>query len=364
MIVPFLELLPTYHELKPEIDDAVSRALNSGWYIGGETVHAFEQEFAAHCKFSECVTVGNGLDALKVALLASGLRRGDKVLVPSHTFIASWLAVTSIGCIPVPVDIEPGKYLVSHDSFINQLDCDVKAVVPVLLYGESYDYRPLINECSDRGIAVIIDAAQAHGARVLQGSDVNNCPHCWSFYPGKNLGAFGDGGAITSNDGEFIANARKIANYGSTVKYVHDVLGVNSRLDPIQCSILSVKLRHLDDWNTRRKGIASLYNSNLKSVGIPLLSEQTISHSYHLYVIETDNRDGLRTHLQQRGVGTQIHYPIPVHKQTAYSEYSEVSLPNTEYIARRILSLPLGPHISVEQAEYVVESVNSFGMRK
>ncbi len=360
MQIPFLELRSTYIELKEEIDEAIFEAMDSGWYIGGEIVEKFEQEFATYCDVSDCVTVGNGLDALKLALLSYNLSPGDKVLVPSHTFIATWLAVSSIGCVPVPVDIGSREYLVSQDDFLNRLDADIKGVIPVLLYGQSRDYSELIAECSKRDIPVVIDAAQAHGARVNADAMLNDCTHCWSFYPGKNLGAYGDGGAITSNNRNVIAACRKLGNYGSSVKYHHETLGVNSRLDPIQCAVLSVKLRYLDEWNSRRRHIAFLYNRYIKSVSTPSGCFDGSTHAYHLYVVQCNRRDGLRQHLLNNSIGTQVHYPIPVHKQRAYPGYSGFSLPNTERIASRILSLPVGPHVSDDHVMTIINAVNSF----
>ena len=360
MQVPFLELRSTYIELKDEIDTAISEAMDSGWYIGGGIVDKFEREFADFCGVSDCVTVGNGLDALKLALLSYDLSPGDKVLVPSHTFIATWLAVSSIGCVPVPVDIGCVQYLVNQDDFLNRLGPDIKGVIPVLLYGQSTDYSRLIVECSKRNIPVIIDAAQAHGARVNAVTMLNDCTHCWSFYPGKNLGAFGDGGAITSNDSRVIGDCRKLGNYGSSIKYHHETLGVNSRLDPIQCAILSVKLRHLVDWNSRRRQIAVLYDKYIRSVSTPPRCLEAASHVYHLYVIQSNRRDELREHLLNHSIGTQIHYPVPVHKQRAYESYSYCSLPNTERISSHILSLPIGPHMSEDSVMCVIGAVNSF----
>jgi dTDP-4-amino-4,6-dideoxygalactose transaminase len=358
--IPFLELLPTYTELQSDIDAAITEAMNSGWYIGGKLVEKFECEFADYCGVNGCVTVGNGLDALKLALIAHNLKPGDQVLVPSHTFIATWLAVTSIGCIPVPLDISPTGYLVSQDDFLNCLTPDIKAAIPVLLYGQTGDYSKLIAECDIRGIPVIIDAAQAHGAWASSGLMLNECTHCWSFYPGKNLGAFGDGGAITSNNLDIVSMCRQLGNYGSTVKYHHEVLGLNSRLDPIQCAILSIKLRHLDIWNNRRRRIAALYNEHLHTVSTPISCADSSGHVYHLYVIQCNRRDELRRYMSNRDIGTQIHYPIPVHKQRAYSSYSDCSLPNSERVANQILSLPIGPHVTDEDVMSIVRVVNSF----
>lgn len=360
MHIPFLELLPSYTELKSEIDSAVFEALDSGWYIGGKLVEKFEEEYAAYCGVDGCVTVGNGLDALKLALMAHNLNPGDRILVPSHTFIATWLAVSSIGCVPVPVDIRPNEYLVNQYDFLNLLTPDIKAVIPVLLYGQTDDYSILIAECCLRGIPVIMDAAQAHGAWVSPSTMLNDCTHCWSFYPGKNLGAYGDGGAITSNDVDIIAKCRQLGNYGSTVKYHHEVLGLNSRLDPIQCAILSVKLRHLDTWNNRRRHIASLYDKCLDSVSKPVICADSSRHVFHLYVVQCSQRDVLRHYLLNHDIGTQIHYPIPVHKQRAYNAYSDFSLPNTERVANRILSLPIGPHILDDEVMTIISAVNSF----
>jgi dTDP-4-amino-4,6-dideoxygalactose transaminase len=358
--VPFLELLPTYLELKDQIDNRVSEALASGWYIGGKLVTAFEEEYAHYCNVESCVSVGNGLDALRIALMCYGIKSGDKVLVPSHTFIATWLAVSALGAIPVPVEPSNGRRIIDQYDFMEHLTDDIKAVVPVLLYGETTDYSLLIDLCNQLGKTVVIDAAQAHGARVSPDVMLNRCTHCWSFYPGKNLGAFGDAGAMTFVDSKASNMARMIANYGSEHKYVHDYAGVNSRMDPIQAAVLSEKLKCLDEWNIRRQSIAQKYSSQIMTVSVPNPPSCEYSHVWHLYVIETERRSELVKHLSAHGVGSQIHYPIPVHMQGAYSDYSTMELPTSKALADTVLSLPIGPHLSTQQVDYVIDVVNSF----
>lgn len=360
MQVPFLELLPTYLELKDSIDQSVINALSSGWYIGGKSVANFEEQFAAYCEVGQCVSVGNGLDALQIALTSHGIGKGDKVLVPSHTFIATWLAVSAIGAIPVPVEPLSGRRIVDQKVFRNLLSSDIKAVIPVLLYGETADFSNLIETCHDLNKVVIIDAAQAHGARISESKKLNPCTHCWSFYPGKNLGAFGDAGAITTNDADVALLARKIANYGSEHKYVHEIIGVNSRLDPIQSVILSEKLNCLDAWNRRRQAIAFRYSTEITSVYVPLIPDYPQSHVWHLFVVETTHRAELIRYLASKNIGTQIHYPVPIHRQRAYSSFEGCVLPEAERLADTVLSLPIGPHISMEQVDYVIKVINDF----
>lgn len=360
MQVPFLELLPTYLELKETIDHSVMNALSSGWYIGGKSVSNFEEKFASYNEVAHCVSVGNGLDALQIALTSHGIGKGDKVLVPSHTFIATWLAVSAVGAIPVPVEPLPGRRIVGQEVFMDLLYDDIKAVMPVLLYGETADFSNLIEKCQNYKTVVIIDAAQAHGARISENEKLNRCTHCWSFYPGKNLGAFGDAGAITTNDAEVATVARKIANYGSEHKYVHELVGGNSRLDPLQAVILTEKLQCLDTWNRRRQAIAYRYSTELTGVNVPAIPHYPLSHVWHLFVVETPQRANLLRYLAAKEIGTQIHYPIPIHRQRAYSQYEGCALPEAERLAGTVLSLPMGPHLSMEQVDYVINSINDF----
>ena len=357
MKVPFLDVLAGYEELRTEIDEAVARVLASGRYILGPEVEAFEEAFAAYCAADHCIGVGNGLDALHLALLAVGVQPGDEVIVSSNTFIATWLAVSYAGAVPVPV--EPDAY---HNLDAAKVEAAItprtRAILPTHLYGQPADLDALLDVARRHGLKLVEDAAQAHGAE-YRGRRIGGHGDAvaWSFYPGKNLGALGDGGAVTTNDRNVAERVRLLGNYGSSAKYVHDLRGYNSRLDPIQAAILSVKLRRLDDWNARRAKVASIYSNALSelSVETPLVPEGT-KPSWHLYVIQSDDRDRLAGCLRDDGVETLIHYPIPPHRQKAYAETGH-GLPVAERLASRILSLPIGPHLTIEQAERVADRV-------
>lgn len=354
--IPFLDLGRTYQELKPELDEAVQRVMNSGWYIQGVEVDTFETEFADYCGVEHCIGTGNGLDALHLILRGYGIGPGDEVIVPSHTFIATWLAVTLVGATPVPVEPLGGTtYNISADSIEIAITPKTKAIIPVHLYGRPSDMAPIKKIASKNGLKVIEDAAQAHGAR-YHGQRVGGLGDAaaFSFYPGKNLGAFGDGGAITTNDTPLAIKLRSLRNYGSSEKYVHDSFGVNSRLDAVQAAMLRVKLRFLDEWNARRVSMADCYREGLAGTKILLPAKTNGFESvYHLFVIRTSLRDMLRSFLKEKGIDTLIHYPIPPHKQRAYESMNDLSLPIAERLAHEVLSLPIGPHLSRESVEYI-----------
>ena len=360
--IPFLDVKATYTELQFEINNSVKRVLNSGWYIGGEEVSSFETEFAAFVDAKGCVGVGNGLDAITISLKALGIGKGDEVIVPSNTFIATWLAVSSVGAIPIPV--EPNEETFNLD--VTKLQASVtpktKAVIVVHLYGQPADLEPIQLFCQDNQLKLIEDAAQAHGAR-YQGKRIGSHGSVvtWSFYPGKNLGGFGDGGAVTSNDLSLLEQIRILSNYGSPKKYVHQVQGFNSRLDPLQACVLRVKLRYLEVWNSRRKEIAKTYSEFLNNVQLPSVPNWA-DPVWHLFVIRHPNRQALMDHLRSRDVQTVIHYPIPPHLQSAYSGlgYVKDDFPISEKIHQEVLSLPIGPHLSEEQVRFVINQVQSF----
>lgn len=349
MKVPFLDLKASYLEMQPEIDAAIKRVLESGLYILGEEVNSFEREFSSYCEAKYCVGLANGLDALHLALLALGVKEGDEVIVPSNTYIATWLAVSQCGATPVPVEPDPATYNIDPSRIEAAITPLTKVILPVHLYGQPADMDAILAIAHKHGLKVLEDAAQAHGAsykgkRLGAHGDVV----AWSFYPGKNLGAFGDGGAITTNDREIDERIRVLGNYGSRIKYINDTQGFNSRLDPIQAAVLRVKLRLLDTWNARRKNISKRYQTELINLGLILPFVPDWAESvWHLYVVQYPQRDDLQKKLSDAGIGTIIHYPIPPHLQQAYTElgFNQGKFPLTEKIANRCISLPIGPHL-------------------
>jgi len=361
--VPFLELLPGTQELRPRIDAAVARVLDSGWYLLGEELEAFEAAWAAHCHATHCVAVGSGLDALRFVLEAKGIGPGDEVLVPGQTFIATWLAVSAIGATPVPVEVDDAHHALDAANAAAAITERTAAIVPVDLYGHPADHVAL-RELADRhGLLLLDDAAQAHGTR-LHGKPVGTYAHAasWSFYPGKNLGALSDGGAVTTDDPDLAARVKRLRNYGSARRYEHVEVGYNSRLDELQCAILRVKLDALDEWNARRAAVAARYLAELPgTVTLPAVRAGA-EPSWHLFAIRHQQRDALRAHLEAHGVQTLIHYPIPPHRQGAYAgtRLAEAELPVSDAIAASVLSLPIGPHMSDADVDHVIASVGSF----
>jgi dTDP-4-amino-4,6-dideoxygalactose transaminase len=361
MTIPFLDLGAAYRELKTEIDAAIHRVLDSGWYILGPEVDAFEAEWAAWCGADHAVGVANGLDALILALRALDIGPADEVIVPSNTYIATWLAVTAVGARPVPVEPDPATHNIDPARIAAAISPATRALLPVHLYGQPADLDPILALARSRGIAVIEDAAQAHGAR-YKGRRIgaHGDVVCWSFYPGKNLGALGDGGAITTNRADLADRIRVLRNYGSRVKYVNEVQGVNSRLDPIQAAVLRAKLPHLDAWTDRRRAIASVYLDRLAGTALQLPQVPNWAEpAWHLFVVATPRRDSVQAALGEAGVGTLIHYPIPPHRQQAYADLGRASgtFPIAERLAEELLSLPIGPHLAIEDAERVTETL-------
>jgi dTDP-4-amino-4,6-dideoxygalactose transaminase len=354
--VPFLDVGRSYAELRQEIDEAVQRVLRSGWFILGAELEAFEAEFAAYCGVRHCVGCGNGLDALHLILRAYGIGPGDEVIVPAHTFIATWLAVTYAGARPVPVDAaDDDAYTISPERIAAAITPRTKAVIPVHLYGRPADMDPILRLAARHGLKVIEDAAQAHGAR-YHGRRAGSLGDAaaFSFYPGKNLGACGDGGAVTTQDGDLAARLRALRNYGSSGKYVHDWQGINSRLDPLQAAILRVKLPHLDEWNARRLALVDLYRLRLAGSGAALPAETAgVESVYHLFVVRVPQRERVQRGLSDAGIETLVHYPIPPHRQEAYSALRGLELPLAERLAGEVLSLPIGPHLGSDEVEVV-----------
>jgi Predicted pyridoxal phosphate-dependent enzyme apparently involved in regulation of cell wall biogenesis len=363
MKVPFLELRPAYEELQAELDAAYRRVMDSGWYLLGKELEAFEEEFAAYCGAEYCIGVGNGLDALHLILRGYGIGGGDEVIVPSNTFIATWLAVSYAGATPIPVEPDPRTYNLDPNRIESALTPRTKAIMPVHLYGQPADMDPILEIAHKQGLKVIEDAAQAQGAEYKgRRTGLLGDAAAFSFYPAKNLGAFSDAGAVTTNDAKLADSIRRLRNYGSQRKYYHDFKGFNSRLDELQAAFLRVKLKKLDEWNRRRRRIADLYNSQLSTVNPQLLLPFVpgwAEPAWHLFVIRHSRRDLLQQKLFEAGIGTQIHYPIPPHLSGAYAngKYLRGAFPLAEELSDTVLSLPMGPHVSMKQAEFVIEAL-------
>jgi dTDP-3-amino-3,4,6-trideoxy-alpha-D-glucose transaminase len=355
--IPFLDVSAAYAELSDELDEAARGVMASGQFVLGPEVTAFEEEFAAYCGTHHAIGVGNGLDALRLILLGYGVGPDDEVIVPSNTFIATWLAVSQAGATPVPVEPDPETHNVTAEAVEGAITASTRAIMPVHLYGQPADMGPLVALGRERGIPVVEDAAQAQGAR-YRGRRAGGLGDAagFSFYPGKNLGALGDAGAVTTNDDDLAERVRMLRNYGSKVKYHHDVAGTNSRLDSLQAAFLRVKLRRLDEWNDRRRAVAARYLERLADVDglvLPAVAEWA-EPVWHLFVVRHRRRDDLQARLKEAGVDTIIHYPIPPHLTGAYAEaFSPGELPVAERLGDGVLSLPMGPHLPVEDAERV-----------
>jgi dTDP-4-amino-4,6-dideoxygalactose transaminase len=361
MKVPFLDLGASYRELQVELESAVLQSLRSGWYIGGEDVAGFESDFAAYTHTSHCVGVANGLEALHLALLAMGVESGDEVIVPSNTFIATWLAVSECGAVPVPVEPDAQTCNIDVSKLVAAITPRTKVIIPVHLYGQPADLDSVLQIARHYGLLVLEDAAQAQGATYkgrLIGGHADAV--AWSFYPGKNLGALGDAGAVTTQDAVLADKIRMLRNYGSLKRYVNEVQGYNSRLDPVQAAALRVKLRHLDAWNERRAGLAARYSASFVDSGLTLpFVPLWAKPSWHLYCVRHPMRDALRDKLTAAGVETLVHYPIPPHLQAAYDSlgYVKGAFPVAENMANTLLSLPIGPAMTEAQVSWVIESV-------
>ena len=363
-VIPFLDLRASYLSIKGEVDQAILKVLESGTYVLGTEVDMFEAEWSDYCQSKYCVGLSNGLDALRLALLSMDIVAGDEVIVPSNSFIATILAVTSTGAIPVPVEPELETFNISARNIIDAITPKTKAIIAVHLYGHPVDLNPILEVARKRNIYLIEDAAQAHGTQyhgkiIGAHSDII----CWSFYPGKTLGAFGDAGAITTNSTKIASRIRLLRNYGSERKYHHESLGVNCRLDPLQATVLRVKLRHLNDALKRRRQIASYYLDNIKLTNLILPSTSRWAlHSWHLFVIRSPYRDLLQHHLQAHGIGSLIHYPIPPHRQKAYAPtpIASLDLPIADKLSAEVLSLPMHPYLTTDQVLRIVDVVSKF----
>lgn len=359
-----MSLGAAYQELQVELDSAIARVLASGWFVLGPEVEAFENDFAAYSGAKHASGVANGLDALHLALRAMGVGPGDEVIVPSNTYIATWLAVSQCGATPVPVEPDEATFNIAPSLIEAAITPRTKVILPVHLYGQPAALDPILGIARKHRLKVLEDGAQAHGAR-YKGTPIGGHGDtvAWSFYPGKNLGAFGDGGAVTTQDAEIADRIRALRNYGSRVKYVNEIQGYNSRLDPLQAAALGVKLKHLEEWNSRRKALARRYNEALtgSQYGLPHVPEWA-DPVWHLYVIRTPRRDALQACLTERGIGTLVHYPIPPHLQQAYAElgYKRGDFPIAEAMAEEVLSLPMGPHLSFEEQDQVIAALLDF----
>lgn len=363
--VPFLDLKAINLRDRAHFHAALDRVLDRGWLILGEEVAAFEREFAAYCESAHCIGVGNGLDALHLVLKAWGIGPGDEVLVPSNTYVATWLAVTYTDARPVPVEPCEGTFNLDPDRLAAAITPRTRAIIAVHLYGQMADMPKIGAVAREHGLKLLEDAAQSHGAR-WQGrcAGAESDAVAYSFYPGKNLGALGDGGAVTTDDPALAEQIAMLRNYGSRQKYRNELTGYNSRLDELQAAFLSAKLPQLDADNARRAAIASQYGKGL--AGIPGLVlpvvPQPAEPVWHLYVLRTSRRDALQDFLRQRGIGTLIHYPIPPHLQRCYAAlgYGEGRFPIAEAIHREVLSLPIGPTMTDVSVAQTIEAVVDF----
>jgi dTDP-4-amino-4,6-dideoxygalactose transaminase len=365
MKVPILDLKPAYDELRAELDAAYHRVMESGWLLLGRELEAFEAEYAASVGVRHCIGVANGLEAMQLVLLALGIGPGDEVIVPSHGYIATWLAVTHVGARPVPCEPDPLTYNLDPGRLESLLTPRTRAILPIHLYGQTADLVAINAVAARHGLFVLEDAAQSHGA-LCHGRAAGSLGGAAgvSFYPSKNLGALADAGAVTTPDSALADKIRHLRNYGSKVRYQNEYLGLNSRLSELQAAFLRAKLPRLAEWNSRRGELACRYFGQLQGVG-----DLTLPHVpdwarpvWHLFVIRTARRDALQQHLAARGVGTQIHYPVPPHLSKAYAAAGGKAgdYPLAEQFAAEVLSLPIGPHVSAEQVDYVCAQVRDF----
>lgn len=358
--VPFLDLRAAEEELAPELEAAALRVMRSGRYILGAELEAFEAEFAAYCGAAHCIGVGNGLDAIALLLRAYGVGEGAEVVVPAHTFIASWLGVTLAGAVPVPAPVRSGTANLDPERIASAITPRTRAIMAVHLYGQPAEMGALRAVSDEHGLLLLEDAAQAQGA-AWQGRRAGSLADgaAFSFYPGKNLGALGDAGAITCDDAQIAARCRTLRNYGSPTKYVHDELGVNSRLDELQAALLRVKLDRLDEWNERRRRVAERYLTALEGVvELPRVAPGA-EPVWHLFVIRHPDRDALARRLADAGVATLIHYPTAPHATGAYENLglSGEAVDEAAGLSRLVLSLPMGPHLTGNQVEHVIAGV-------
>jgi dTDP-3-amino-3,4,6-trideoxy-alpha-D-glucose transaminase len=365
MPVPLLDLKPAVAELRAELDEAYRRVMDSGWFLFGPELEAFEAEYAASVGVKHCIGVANGLEAMQMALMARGIGPGDEVIVPAHGYIATFLAVTHSGARPVPCECDERTYNLDPERVSRAITSRTKAILPIHLYGQAADMDALEKVAEGRGLFLLEDAAQSHGAtcRGKQAGALGDAAGV-SFYPSKNLGALADGGAVTTNDDALADRICHLRNYGSKIRYQNEYIGLNSRLGELQAAFLRVKLKHLPKWNDRRQKLAAIYLEKLHGAGdlvlphVPRWAEPV----WHLFVIRTKHRDRLQQHLAAAGIGTQVHYPTPPHLSSAYRDagWKRGDFPIAERLANEVLSLPIGPHHSVGQIDMVCDAVRSF----
>lgn len=371
MRIPYIDLKKITASFEPELSVSVAETLRSGWYLTGSQTAAFEKEYAAFCSVGHCVSVGNGLDALTLIFKSMRIlwkwKEGDEVIVPAFTFIASAEAVNRAGLRPVFCDVT-GDFLIDADKIESLVSSRTKAILPVHLYGKMCDMKAINGIAQRHGIVVVEDAAQAHGA-MLEEKKAGSWGHAaaFSFYPGKNLGALGDAGAVTTDDAELASMVRCLANYGSRHKYHHDYLGVNSRMDEIQAAVLRVKLQHLDTDNEKRRKIAGEYLWGICNPYATLpyqgeKEEDRLSSVFHIFPLLTEYREQLQAHLASQGIDTIIHYPLPVHKQKAYAEYNGQRFENAETYSHQELSLPISSVLTGDEVSYIINAINKFSL--
>ncbi len=361
-IIPFLNLQAPYCELQADLDRAVSRVMASGWYLLGQELCQFESAFASFCGTRYCIGVGNGLEALELILKAYDIGPGDEVLVPSNTYIATWLAVSNVGATPIPVEPDSRTFNIDSSLIEAAITPRTKAIIAVHLYGQAADMAAIKAIAARHSLKVLEDAAQAHGAMYhnKRAGSLGDAAG-FSFYPGKNLGAMGDAGAVTTDDSNLAEKIRKLGNYGSIKKYYNDVKGVNSRLDEVQAAVLNVKLPLLDEWTERRRVLAAIYLQQLAD--LPIILPTVIDraqHVWHLFVIRTAKRNALQAYLQKQGIATLIHYPVPPHQQHAYAEMHDIKMPICELMHKTVLSLPIGPHLTAADVLTVCHHIRDF----
>ena len=366
-MVPFLDLKAQYHSIKPEIDAAVLGVLESSQFVLGHEVEAFENEFAAYCQANHAIGVNSGTSALHLALLAAGIGSGDEVITVTFTFVATAAAIIYAGARPVFVDIEPRSFTMDVNQIERAITPRTKAILPVHLYGQPADMDPILEIARRHGIVVIEDAAQAHGAE-YKGKRVGSIGDigCFSFYPGKNLGACGEGGAVTTNNEHYAKAVRTLRDWGQTRKYHHDLKGFNYRMEGIQGAVLRVKLRHLEGWTEARRAHAATYNEMLTNCMIQTPEAMSYArHVYHVYAVRSLHRKQLEQRLNARGIQTGIHYPIPVHLQPAYADlgYDAGSFPEAKAASQEVLSLPLFPELTLAEQDVVSSTVVSASCR-
>ncbi len=362
--IPVIDLKKQYESIRTELDDAISCVFAKGAFILGSEVAAFEKEFAEYCEVSHAVGVASGTEALQLALMACGVGKNDEVLVPAHNAVATISAVEASGAVPILVDIDPARYTLDPNLLAQKITPRTRAVIPVHLYGCPVNMNPIIQFAREKKLFVVEDCSQAHGA-LYQGRKVGAWGDvaAFSFYPTKNLGAFGDGGAVVTSDPSLAEKVRLLRQYGWKEHYISSIKGINSRLDELQAGILRVKLRHLDRWNARRIQLAGLYHDLLSDTELILpVRPKESSHVFHQYVIRHSRRDELKEYLKGRGIHTLVHYPVPIHLQPAYENFGCIvgSLPNSEQVAREVLSLPIYPELPEEKIGLICRAIMDF----